>query len=168
MADPVTRTVDTFRDRAGREIRLRMVEVGDAPRLRDALLEMYLAFGSEDRAQGVPPRGEDRISAWLTSLEDPLELVALDDDRVAAHAFLVPMDGRHELGVFVRPGYRRARIGARILDELLELGRDRGVSEVWLSVGRSNEAAKYLYRRAGFEVVEGASGELEMIRRMEG
>lgn len=160
----------TFRDREGREIELRLAEPdGGGPRreaVREALLEMYRDFGPEDRAQGVPPGGEAAIRQWLDSLEQPLEVVAWDDERAAAHAFLVPMNGRHELGVFVHPGYRRARIGARILERLLAEGQSRGVSRVWLSVGRGNDAARYLYRRAGFRVVESAPHELEMVREL--
>lgn len=137
------------------------IEAGDDD--RTALAEMYADFEAEDRAQGIPPVGERRIDRWLESLTEGLSVVAWHDAAAVGHAVLMPMDdGRHELSVFVHPDYRGAGIGTRLLRALFGLGRQRGVETVWLSVQRSNRAARHLYQSVGFETtVSGLEHEME-------
>jgi ribosomal protein S18 acetylase RimI-like enzyme len=42
----------------------------------EALVEMYLDFDPSDRAQGIPPVGEDRIREWLDVLREGREVGA--------------------------------------------------------------------------------------------
>jgi len=52
---------------------------------------MYLEFDPSDRAQGIPPTGEDRIRNWLETIgEDSINVVARHDGDAIGHAMLVP------------------------------------------------------------------------------
>ncbi|GAA0650976.1 GNAT family N-acetyltransferase [Salarchaeum japonicum] len=134
----------------------------------DALVEMYVDFSQEDRAQGVPPVGEDRVRDWLDTLTaDGYNVVAWHDDRAVGHATLVPDGtGGYELAIFVHQDYQGAGIGTRLLRNLLGHGAEQGVERVWLTVERWNRAAVALYEKVGFETVDTESFELEMAIRV--
>lgn len=160
-ADRFPRPPLEFTDGADRQIRARVHGGGDPP------LGMYLAFEDGDRAQGLPPRGEARIETWLEGLlEEGHHVVADHGGRTVGHATLVSMPGdRHELVIFVHPGYQLAGIGSRLIRALLGHGQREGVERVWLTVGSNNRVAKRLYRSVGFRV-QSAGGEWEMERRL--
>ena len=61
---------------------------------------------------------------------------------------LVPESELHSLAVL--PGKRRQGLGAVLLKSALSVARRRGVTEMFLEVRRSNQAAIVLYERAGF------------------
>ncbi|MFB6192198.1 MAG: N-acetyltransferase family protein [Haloarculaceae archaeon] len=135
----------------------------------EALVAMYLAFDPDDRAQGIPPTGEDAIRDWLDSItgEGSINVVAWHDGDAVGHATLVP-DGRgaYELAIFVLSDYQEAGIGTALIEALLGLGRERGVDRVWLTVERWNEPAKQLYRKVGFRSTGRDSFEVEMSARL--
>jgi len=137
---------------------------------REALVEMYAAFDSEDRAQGIPPTDEERIREWLghVLVDEAVNVVAeLDDDGIVGHATLVP-DGEegYELAIFVLHEYQNAGIGTRLMEGLLGAGQQQGVEHVWLTVERWNNPAIALYRKVGFEASSTESFELEMSIRL--
>ena len=164
----------TVEDGDGREIALRVVDGDDS----DALTEMYVEFDPADRAQGLPPVGEDAVQAWVAGLlgaegagdgparaEPGHNVAAWHDDRVVGHATLVPDgDGGHELAIFVHQEYQGAGIGTELLETLLGYGAQRGVEHVWLTVERWNRPAVAVYEKAGFEVTDAESFEMEMAR----
>jgi ribosomal protein S18 acetylase RimI-like enzyme len=161
---PVTTT-----DREGREVTVRPIDADEI----DALTEMYLDFDPADRAQGIPPTGEERIRDWLsTILDDGLNLAAVNDDgdgeAVVGHATLVPGgDDGYELAIFVLQAFQGAGIGRLLLEHLLGYGEREGVEAVWLTVERWNHAAIGLYKDVGFENTSSESFELEMALRLE-
>lgn len=53
----------------------------------------------------------------------------------------------------VLPACKRQGIGSRLMQELLEQSRKRGIQRIWLEVRVSNEAALRLYEQFGFEEV---------------
>jgi ribosomal protein S18 acetylase RimI-like enzyme len=82
--------------------------------------------------------------------------VADDADRVVGHASIFPK-GEHQelrhigsLGMVVRPEYRGKGIGHRLLSQTLNDCRGK-FEIVELVVTATNEAARHLYRKAGFE-----------------
>jgi len=159
----------TFTDREDREIRIESV---DADGL-EAVAEMYVAFDPADRAQGIPPAGEERVHDWLDAIfTDGLNVAALHGGDVAGHATLVPdvQEGderpAYELAIFVLQAYQRAGIGRQLLETLLGYGAEQGVDRVWLTVERWNSAAVALYRDVGFETCGTESFELEMSVRL--
>jgi GNAT superfamily N-acetyltransferase len=146
-----------FVDKSGREITIR------TPADRDALAAMYVEFDSSDRAQGLPPVGEDRIRDWLDVLDAGIEVVAVHGDNTVGHATLLDCgDGTHELTIFVHADYQLSGIGSQLIRCLLGAGQRGGVDHVWLSVERSNHVAMNLYRKVGFETTSGSGLEHEM------
>ncbi|QSX00297.1 GNAT family N-acetyltransferase [Haloterrigena alkaliphila] len=166
----------TREDREGRSIEIRALEAFD-----DALedvVEMYVQFSPEDRAQGIPPTGEDRIRNWLETIGgDSVNVVAYHDESAVGHAMLVPdtedpsaiednADIEWELAIFVLQDYQRAGIGTQLLEHLLGHAADVGIERVWLTVERWNNPAIALYERVGFESTGTESFEQEMAIRL--
>lgn len=139
---------------------------------REDLLDMYADFDPADRAQGIPPVGEDQIRDWLDHLlcKDCYNVVAKHDDQVVGHATLVGDDeGDYELAIFVHQDYQGAGTGTDLLEALLGHGADAGIEKVWLTVERWNRPAINLYKKVGFETTDAQSFEHEMsIRLKEG
>ncbi|WP_323675297.1 GNAT family N-acetyltransferase [Halorubellus sp. PRR65] len=160
----------SFADREDREIRIDGIDESDL----DAVAEMYVEFDPADRAQGIPPAGEERVYDWLDAIfDDGINVAAFHGDDVAGHATLVPDEahgepGEHayELAIFVLQQYQRAGIGRELLVTLLGHGAREGVDRVWLTVERWNTAAVSLYRDVGFETCGSESFELEMSLRL--
>lgn len=155
----------TFEDRAGRTVDVR--EYSDEH--FDAVVEMYVAFDPQDRAQGIPPTNETRIRTWLDSVlsSDSVNVIARTDSRLVGHATLVP-DGEneYELAIFVLDEYQELGIGTELITALLGSGAEQGIEHVWLTVERWNAAARALYRKVGFEPSETESFEFEMSIRL--
>jgi GNAT superfamily N-acetyltransferase len=155
----------TVTDDEGREIRYREGRPDDD----EALVEMYLDFHPEDRAQGIPPGREPDIRTWLENVtaDECRTVVAMHEGDVIGHGMLVPdQEGDFELALFVLRAYQGAGIGTELLRTLLGLGRATGVEQVWLSVERWNDPAMAVYRKVGFERVGEGSFELEMALRL--
>jgi RimJ/RimL family protein N-acetyltransferase len=155
----------TVEDGEGREIRLRALDDG----VPDRLVEMYVAFDPADRAQGVPPTGEDAVQEWLGGLFEggAYNVVAKHGERIVGHATLVS-DGEsaYELAIFVTQGYQGAGIGTELMETLLGYGQDVGVEKVWLTVERWNHPAKHLYEKVGFHESGTEAFEVEMTARL--
>ncbi|AQL43114.1 GNAT family N-acetyltransferase [Halorientalis sp. IM1011] len=152
---------DTVTDGDGREIQIRPGGADDT----EALVEMYLDFEAEDRAQGIPPVREEPIRDWLDVLlsDECLNVVALHDDEPIGHATLVPDEGEsYELAIFVLRSYQGAGIGTHLLEHLLGHAQDEGVQYVWLTVERWNDPAIAVYKKVGFDMTSTESFELEM------
>jgi ribosomal protein S18 acetylase RimI-like enzyme len=163
VAGPYEVPPRSFLDREGREIDIRRYD-GDF----EALVEMYARFDPEDRAQGIPPTGEDRIREWLEDLlsGECINVVAYHGDPVG-HAMLVP--DRHdasELAIFVLRAYQDAGIGTQLMKGLLAAGREAGIERVWLTVERWNNPAVALYRKVGFRTSDDGGFEIEMAARL--
>lgn len=150
-----------FADREGRELEVRAYDPTGPD--YEALVEMYLAFDSADRAQGIPPTGEESVRSWLDQiLTEGLNVLAWHGDTAAGHATLVPQNDAYELAIFVLQEHQEAGIGTRLMEGLLGYGADNGVQYVWLTVERWNQAAVHLYEKIGFEISNAESFELEM------
>ncbi|SEW13741.1 GNAT family N-acetyltransferase [Halobacterium jilantaiense] len=160
----------SFTDGEGRDLEVRGFETVDEETAAvDALVAMYDDFDPSDRAQGVPPVGEDRVRDWLDTLleQDGFDVVAWHGDEVAGHATLVPDDGEtYELAIFVHQTYQGAGIGTRLIEALLGHAQANGAELVWLSVERWNRPAVALYEKVGFETASAESFEMEMAIRL--
>jgi len=172
VAGPYEAPPRSFTDREGRDIEVRRFE----PSAMEPLVEMYVEFHPEDRAQGIPPKGEQSVREWLDSIVDDegVNVVAWHGDDAVGHATLVPEFRdhpdeevtEHELAIFVIREYQEAGIGSELIEALLGAGREGGVENVWLTVERWNRAAVGLYEKVGFEPSDTGSFELEMAARL--
>ncbi|ELY23931.1 N-acetyltransferase GCN5, partial [Natrialba magadii ATCC 43099] len=167
----------TIEDREGRDIEIQAP--GELTTDLEAVVEMYDQFDPTDRAQGIPPTGEQRIRNWLETIADKsVNVIARHGETVIAHAMLVPdtddpaaIEDRDEieweLAIFVLQDYQRAGIGTHLLEHLLGHASDVGIERVWLTVERWNNPAIALYERVGFEASGTESFEQEMSIRLE-
>jgi len=81
-------------------------------------------------------------------------IVALMGDTIVAYGGIwLMVDEAHVTTFAVHPGYRRRRIGERLLLALLDLARDRMAREATLEVRLSNLPARRLYEKYGFRPV---------------
>ena len=91
-----------------------------------------------------------------SELENPLALwlVAVDGERVAGYigSQTVP-DESDMMNVAVHPDYRRQGIGEALVLELARQLKNRGSISLTLEVRSSNDSAKNLYAKLGFEQV---------------
>jgi GNAT superfamily N-acetyltransferase len=156
-----------FTDREGRVIDLRAFGERATAEL-DALRELYRDFDPKFRTLGVPPIGEERLDRWLEILTGDVCVLAWHGSRVVGQAALVPDPRRdaHEFTVFLHQSYHGAGIGTRLTEAALSLGREEGVTHVWLLVESENRAAVGLYRTVGFVVTSPTGTELEMALTM--
>lgn len=84
---------------------------------------------------------------------DGLELLVLDDpdDGILGYAVLWCVLDQGELAnIAIRPELRGRGLGARLLGEVIDTGRTRGVTNLYLEVRASNQGAIALYERFGF------------------
>lgn len=164
-AGPFGAPPNTFEDRAGRVVEVSAYSADDF----DPLVEMYVEFNPQDRAQGIPPTSEERIRTWLDSIlsDDAVNVIAQAENRIIGHATLVP-DGEneYELAIFVLDEYQESGIGTELITALLGHGAELGVEHVWLTVERWNAPARALYRKVGFEPSNTDNFEFEMSIRL--
>ncbi|MFT4882966.1 MAG: ribosomal protein S18 acetylase RimI-like enzyme [Natronomonas sp.] len=164
VAGPYETPPRSFTDREDREIEVRRYDDDF-----EALVDMYLDFNPEDRAQGIPPTPEKGIREWLDALlgDDCVNVVAWHDDEPVGHATLVSDEhGSSELAIFVLREYQEAGIGTELIEALLGAGREAGIERVWLTVERWNNAAVSLYQKVGFESSDTGGFELEMAAKL--
>ncbi len=192
VAGPFPVPPAAFVDREGRDITIRPYDTGELctgderptgaesravdgtedsrPPEFEALVEMYDAFDSADRAQGLPPGRTSAIRRWLDTVlaSECFNVIAWHEDDAVGHATLVPdADGSaYELAIFVLQTHQSAGIGTCLLETLLGYGAVNGVKRVWLTVERWNRAAVSLYEQTGFETTNAESFELEMALKL--
>lgn len=164
VAGPYETPPRSFTDREGRAVEIRRYDDEF-----ESLVDMYLGFNPEDRAQGIPPTPEKGIREWLDTLlsEDCVNVVAWHGDDAVGHATLVPDEhGASELAIFVLRDYQEAGIGTQLIEALLGAGHEDGVDRVWLTVERWNTAAVALYKKVGFASSDTGGFELEMAAKL--
>lgn len=154
-------------DRADRAITIQRADA--VPDVEERLVQFYETFEPADRAQGIPPARTPQIEEWVRLIcRSGPDVVGLHEDRIVAHATLVPDDtDAYELAIFVAHDYQGAGIGTSVLRTLLGTAAAEGIEHVWLTVERWNTPAIRLYDAVGFERRENGSFELEMAIRLE-
>lgn len=100
---------------------------------------------------------EDEIDAWASfddygSIDnDVVEgWVAIADGELVGFADYRKDEGR-VINVYVNPDYLREGIGSRLLEQVLQDARNRGLDEL---TAEASVTAKEFYQSHGFEVVE--------------
>jgi RimJ/RimL family protein N-acetyltransferase len=154
-------------DNHGRPFDVRPLAESD----RAALLAFYEAFEPKRGAQGLPPKGTERLKRWLDSvLAHGIHLVALRDGELIGHALLMPTqtEGVSEYAIFLREDERGHGVGTELTRACIEVAREAGLHRLWLSVELQNRAAVRSYEKAGFRFLPGTiySPEAEMERML--
>ena len=57
------------------------------------------------------------------------------------------------MNLAVHPDWKRRGIGSRLVEETLSISRDHGVKKTHLEVRQSNDQARRLYEKFGFQVI---------------
>lgn len=120
---------------------------------RAALLDFYESFEPKRGAQGLPPKGTERVKRWLeTVLAQGVHLLAFRDRVLIGHALLMPTHthGVAEYAVFLREDERGHGVGTELNRAAVEVAREVGMHRLWLSVELQNRAAMRSYEKAGF------------------
>ncbi len=128
---------------------------------RDALSAMYRDFDPGERAQGLPPIGEERIDSWLDGLlVDGCNFVARAGERVVGHAaYVASADAEPELAVFVHQDYQGRGIGTELCRHLIATAAAADRDALVLEVEPANRQAIAVYEKLGFERVEERSAD---------
>lgn len=96
------------------------------------------------------------LGAFERFLGQPGFVVAVADSRVVGYVVADTESGQgrpigHIKDLAVRPEWRRRGIGSRLLERAISVLTARGADRVKLEVRATNEDARALYKRFGFE-----------------
>lgn len=150
-------------DKEGEPFDVRLLSPGD----RSELSAFYYRFEPKRAAQGLPPKGDDRVDRWLdTIIPRGIHLLAWRGPDLIGHAFLVDTGkpGVAEYAVFLREDARGRGVGTELNRVTIEVARAAALRRLWLSVEPGNRAAIRSYEKAGFRFLPGTifSPEMEM------
>lgn len=155
-------------------INIRNIQPQEIPVLDDFLYEAIFI------PQGVvpPPRSiieQDDLQVYVRGFgDDPHDhcLVAEVDGKIAGAVWVRIMDDyghvddqTPSLAISLYPEYRGQGIGTQLLNQMLDMLRQKGYPQVSLSVQKENYALR-MYQKASFETVEDRGEEVLMVRRM--
>ena len=88
---------------------------------------------------------DNRLSCWL---------VAIADDKVVGYVGSQTVLGETDMmNIAIHPDYRKQGIATELISALIEALNERGSHSLMLEVRASNEPAKSLYLKMGFDVV---------------
>jgi len=136
------------------------------PKRHQALLEMYLAYRPRNSFSGLPPITDEACVRWVAGMiETGVNLVALSFGAgVVGHAALFPMDTEAcEMFLVVSPGNQGLGIGTELTRCAIQLADELGFERVWLSVEVTNNIARHVYKKCGFDYLShGVTDEVDM------
>ncbi|MBX3173052.1 MAG: ribosomal protein S18-alanine N-acetyltransferase [Gemmatimonadaceae bacterium] len=128
-------------------------ESASAPQLRDATAADVPALVALERASFSDPWSAESFREVLRSTTARLR-VAVVDGAVQGYSVSWHVADEAELAnLAVATAFRRQRIAAALLDDLLAFAQAHATLAIYLEVRASNEAAQALYRSRGFDVV---------------
>ena len=132
------------------QIAVRRLEEQDQP----LLAHMYDTFEPLSEALGLPPKEHSRREAWLRTLGDSLNLVALVDGKLAGHLALLAIDADSaELMCFVHQDFRRQGVGTALVRQAMDAAKASGFQRVSVFINSHNLGARQGLLRFGFEPV---------------
>ncbi len=99
------------------------------PADRETLLAFYESFEPRPASLGLPPA--HNLEAWLDRLAPQPNFLVLIEGRVAGHAALYRQNGKGEVAVFIHQDFRGQGLGRKLLLEIIEEARRRGLHRIW-------------------------------------
>ncbi len=119
--------------------------------IRRAVSKDAKAMAELDRICFECPWSEKAFKKELSDNSLAVYLVAEQDGMLLGYVGLWQVEGEgHITNLTVHPDFRRQGIGAKILNELLEITEDNGIDCHTLEVRASNQAAISLYEKFDF------------------
>lgn len=141
----------------GRIATLDFLKEEDLPEIVEALNSViresaYLALDEEIVDMNLERKWyKDRTKAGMSYL------VARVAGEVVGGASIEPKIGKFAhtavFGIFIKDGFRNIGMGTRLTNTMIEIARQRGFEMPELSVFGSNERARHVYNKCGFEEV---------------
>lgn len=122
----------------------RPMRAADLPWVAAREQELHLTPWSEGNFSDSLEAG---YSCWLAHEDGAVQ------QPVAYAVLLVVLDEAHLLNITVAGAQQRRGVGGALLDFLFALARQAGAGQMFLEVRPSNEPARALYRRAGFQLI---------------
>ncbi|SDZ43045.1 [SSU ribosomal protein S18P]-alanine acetyltransferase [Bacillus sp. 166amftsu] len=105
-----------------------------------------------EEASFATPWTADAFYRELTMNEYAHYVVLEKDDMVIGYCGLwIIIDESHITNIAILPEYRGQKLGDALLKEVMDQAREMGVKTMTLEVRVSNEVAKQLYRKYGFQ-----------------
>ena len=99
------------------------------------------------------PWSESSIASELNNSLS-LWLVAMEDDTVVGYVGSQTVLGWTDMmNIAVHPAYRKQGIATELIEALIQVLKERGSHSLMLEVRESNDPAKELYLKMGFELV---------------
>ena len=104
-----------------------------------------LCFNDPWSENSIASELDNRLSCWL---------VAIADDKVVGYVGSQTVLGETDMmNIAIHPDYRKQGIATELINALIEALNERSSHSLMLEVRASNEPAKSLYLKMGFEVV---------------
>ena len=104
-----------------------------------------LCFNDPWSENSIASELDNRLSCWL---------VAIADDKVVGYVGSQTVLGETDMmNIAIHPDYRKQGIATELISALIEALNERGSHSLMLEVRASNEPAKSLYLKMGFDVV---------------
>lgn len=104
-----------------------------------------LCFNDPWSENSITSELDNRLSCWL---------VAIADDKVVGYVGSQTVLGETDMmNIAIHPDYRKQGIATELISALIEALNERGSHSLMLEVRASNEPAKSLYLKMGFDVV---------------
>ncbi len=98
------------------------------------------------------PWSRESFEAEITKNNLARYIAAKVDGKVAAYGGMwIVLDEGHITNIAVHPDYRGQKIGEKLVQALIRTAKENKVSSITLEVRASNEVARNLYKKLGFE-----------------
>ncbi len=138
--------------RNGETVDLRLYREED----RESLVSFYTSLSKNALRWALPPYDRARVERWLADRENPLILLALDKGKIVGHLhiYTLPQPGLKGIGelfIYIHDYYQHLGLGTWMMEESINLARDRGLHRIGLSVVADNKPAVRLYEKVGFQ-----------------
>jgi len=133
----------------------------------DQLEQMYLGYGPRGSFSGLPPINDKACVDWVqTMIRTGINLVSLSfEEGIIGHTAIFPMDAKRcEMFVVVAPGHQNTGIGTQLTRCVVQLAYELEFERIWLSVEHTNQIARHVYQKCGFEYITHSQvNEMDMI-----
>jgi len=123
-------------------------------RIREMLIEDIPVLLEIERHSFPTPWTEELFKSQLRLKGIGLNRVILEEEEVVGYAAAwVASDELHLLSIAVEPAKRRMGIGSRLLEAVMQEGRERGAKKIILEVRQRNRRAQSFYYYHGFKII---------------
>ncbi len=133
----------------------------------DQLAQMYLGYEPRGSFSGLPPISDKTCVEWVHNMiRTGINLIAISfEEGIVGHTALFPMDAKRcEMFVVVAHCHQNVGIGTQLTRCVIQLAFELEFERIWLSVEHTNQIARHVYQKCGFEYVTHSHvDELDMI-----